>query len=106
MVDVLLRSEQFVEAPALLQVQTTQTREKGRPEMMAERILPQQMPFETACQYVGILQTKRQRKKWEKRRGIAYRTASEHCDVPEDVIEPDERFALVKQQLATRGTYN
>jgi len=39
MVDVLLRSEQFVEAPALLQVQTTQTREKGRPEMNQEPLL-------------------------------------------------------------------
>jgi hypothetical protein len=64
------------------------------------------MRFTEACSFVGIYPTKRQEKKWQSRRGIAYRAASGHCTIPEDEVDNESRFALAKGQLASAGRYD
>lgn len=48
--------------------------------------------FGSACDYVGLKQTKRQARKFANRRGLAYRCAVKRLVIiPENVIDANER---------------
>ena len=62
--------------------------------------------LELACELIGLPPTRRQNRKWDKKRGIAYRATHGSVVVLEGELDPKARLADVNAQLATMGTYN
>lgn len=60
------------------------------------------MNFEAACRYVGIPPTSRQRRKFRRGFGMAYRAVQGEIDIPDDVKEQDDRRMMAIRQLGAQ----
>jgi hypothetical protein len=62
------------------------------------------MTFHEACSYVGLEPTKRQRRKFENRRGLAYRVGVQRLvKIPDDVTFSGERRRIANDLMSRLG---